>query len=302
MNPHSAPRLPVLIIGAGLSGLAAARELGSRNSSVVIFEKARGVGGRLASRRLTDRSGSERSLDSGCTDFAARAPELGEFWSSEREARVLESGEDGRLRAVPAMTALPKKLARGFDVRLGDRVLKLTGSAGAWTLSTETGHTVTGRAVILSCPLPQSLGLLESLLLGAADRTHLESVRYLPEAVLLATASAQATPEQAALEGAHRLGAETAERLLALDEESALHAALRARGAQDPQAAMSGLLGVRLQRWRYSQVVAPLPESHLVVAPGVVVCGDAFLGDRGLEGVERAVLSGQAAARALSGP
>ena len=42
------------IIGAGLSGLVAARTLVAAGHGVVVIEKSRGLGGRLAARRVGD--------------------------------------------------------------------------------------------------------------------------------------------------------------------------------------------------------------------------------------------------------
>ncbi|CAN0525952.1 unnamed protein product, partial [Scytosiphon promiscuus] len=42
----------IAIIGAGLAGLAAGRALAETGMTPVIFEKSRGLGGRLATRRM----------------------------------------------------------------------------------------------------------------------------------------------------------------------------------------------------------------------------------------------------------
>ena len=44
----------VAIIGAGISGLACARQLAKAGVSVVVFDKGRGIGGRVATRRAGD--------------------------------------------------------------------------------------------------------------------------------------------------------------------------------------------------------------------------------------------------------
>ncbi|NBV51116.1 FAD-dependent oxidoreductase [bacterium] len=41
----------ILVIGAGISGLASARALQDQGFSVAILEKSRGLGGRMATRR-----------------------------------------------------------------------------------------------------------------------------------------------------------------------------------------------------------------------------------------------------------
>ena len=46
--------MKITVVGAGLSGLIAARDLASRGHTVVVVDKGRGVGGRLATRRIGD--------------------------------------------------------------------------------------------------------------------------------------------------------------------------------------------------------------------------------------------------------
>jgi predicted NAD/FAD-dependent oxidoreductase len=41
----------IAVIGAGIAGLACAREIARADVAVTVFEKARGLGGRLATRR-----------------------------------------------------------------------------------------------------------------------------------------------------------------------------------------------------------------------------------------------------------
>ena len=53
-----------LIIGAGLSGLSAAQTLVRSGRSVLVVDKGRGVGGRLATRRIGD-----ATLDHGAQFF-----------------------------------------------------------------------------------------------------------------------------------------------------------------------------------------------------------------------------------------
>ncbi|RYF72060.1 MAG: FAD-dependent oxidoreductase, partial [Cytophagaceae bacterium] len=59
-----------LILGAGLAGLTAARELTRQGHTILIFDKGRGVGGRLATRRIAD-----GRADHGAQYSSARSPE-----------------------------------------------------------------------------------------------------------------------------------------------------------------------------------------------------------------------------------
>ena len=45
---------PVIIIGAGMAGLACARKLADAGITPVVLDKGRGIGGRVATRRVGD--------------------------------------------------------------------------------------------------------------------------------------------------------------------------------------------------------------------------------------------------------
>jgi renalase len=67
--PTSNPPFDVLVVGAGLSGLLAARTLQDAGRRVRVLDKARGVGGRLATRRL-----DIHAADHGAQFFTAHDP------------------------------------------------------------------------------------------------------------------------------------------------------------------------------------------------------------------------------------
>lgn len=66
-RPAGRPRLTIAVIGAGLAGLAAARTLQDHGHAVAVFEKARGRGGRAATRRLP--FGPSTNAPSGAADL-----------------------------------------------------------------------------------------------------------------------------------------------------------------------------------------------------------------------------------------
>ena len=61
--------MDVVVIGAGMSGLVAARELVAAGARVRVIDKGRSVGGRLATRRIGD-----ARLDHGAQFFTVRTP------------------------------------------------------------------------------------------------------------------------------------------------------------------------------------------------------------------------------------
>ena len=52
MSIAGGDRVDAIVIGAGISGLAAATELAKAGCRTIVLEKSRGIGGRMATRRV----------------------------------------------------------------------------------------------------------------------------------------------------------------------------------------------------------------------------------------------------------
>ncbi|HEX2729333.1 MAG TPA: FAD-dependent oxidoreductase, partial [Rubrobacteraceae bacterium] len=74
-----------IIVGAGMSGLSAGRELRAAGWDVTMVDKGRGVGGRMATRRLR-----EGTFDHGAQFFTARSDRFEKLVRGWLEAGVVE--------------------------------------------------------------------------------------------------------------------------------------------------------------------------------------------------------------------
>ncbi|WP_355662005.1 NAD(P)/FAD-dependent oxidoreductase [Halomonas salifodinae] len=164
----------IAIIGAGLAGLACARALRERKFDVTLFEKARGPGGRLSSRRL-----SEAVVDIGAQYFTARhadfrqavhdwqasglvAPWPEALWTQEGQDAA--PGADGMPRycAAPRMSALSRHLAEGLRIHAQTRIQALHRDGQSWWLESDGGERFGPFvAVAISAPPPQAQVLVE---------------------------------------------------------------------------------------------------------------------------------------------
>jgi predicted NAD/FAD-dependent oxidoreductase len=142
-------RARVAIVGAGVAGLACARELAARGARVTVFEAGRAAGGRVAT--LPTAFGP---FDHGAQYFtvqhhrfeAALAPLRGEGVVQRWNGRVIaftagrsteKSMSAERWVGVPAMAALPRRLAAGLDVQFGVRIAALERRGGRWFVHDE---------------------------------------------------------------------------------------------------------------------------------------------------------------------
>jgi predicted NAD/FAD-dependent oxidoreductase len=186
----------IAIIGAGFAGLTAAQQLKQAGYSVIVLEKSRGVGGRCATRRV-----SEICVDHGVRYLAATgehtqnlikqltANNVLQLWTDKIygfKENQFQSLQTQPLYIAPnGMNSVGKELAVGLEVWFNRRVQTLTPTENkTWYLSLEVTHPtatenpqeVEAKAVILAIPAPQALLLLEPLT-SKLPANFVESVR-----------------------------------------------------------------------------------------------------------------------------
>ena len=194
MNSEDA-HTDVIVIGAGLAGLAAARDLSRAGFSVRVLEKSRGVSGRAATRRLelTHEEAGKTHLDDvirvdhGAQFFTVRGQRLGSMlpdliengtvhewtrgFSRLRSSGQIELRPPGHPRYVcrDGMSALGKAFAQGLsaddeplEVLTHALVSALWPSNFGWSVVLETGETHHAMALVVTAPAPQALALTKS--------------------------------------------------------------------------------------------------------------------------------------------
>lgn len=183
--------MTTLIIGAGLSGLTAAHQLTQNGHRVTLLDKGRGVGGRLATRRL-GRDAEAGRADHGAQYFSARSPELQALvhdWQAQdlvREWHIEQSDpasfQHARYAVTGGMSQLAKHLAQGLDVRTGERATYLTQTETGWQVRCDSGLTLGAAALLITLPAPQAIALLDEsgIILTEADRQALAAIQYEP--------------------------------------------------------------------------------------------------------------------------
>ncbi len=307
VSSGSVGSLDAVIVGAGMSGLAAAVHLVEAGRSVVVVDKSRGVGGRMASRR-TDTA----RFDHGAPRWSVTDADLATLIGRAEAAGVVGRWMiDGReyWRGQGAMTDLAKWMVREWELPIesGEEVVDVTVRAA--------------RSYVVTAPLPQSLAVLSfsRLLPEPLTQQRLSAVRYEPSLCVMfeldrplegvpggwfeqSTGLVEVLVDHSGGEGASR-AAVTAR--FGADASVAWWQRGTADIVEAARASIAGVLGSaevvdhQLMRWRYAQVADPLPERCLVWGddPVVALAGDAFGGS----GVEGAYLSGVAAAAAVEG-
>lgn len=319
-----------LIVGAGLAGLLAANTLQAAGKSVIVVEKARGVGGRLATWRLGPGRG-----DYGAQFFTVREPEFKKFVDEWREAGLAfewargwaaegESGADDgfpRYAINGGMTAVAKHLAQNLTLHNQTKLEKINLVGDGWEAVAENGRSYQCRALLLTPPVPQSLALLNAgmVQLAVEDRAALGKVAYAPclsglfwveGGVLLPEPGALQRPEAPVsfLADNQRKGISPEATIITAHANPMMSkiwyeapkgelVGLFMRALRPFLGKNSTVKGHHIHRWRYALPTVIHPQRTLLAAglPPLAFAGDAFNGPR----VEGAALSGLAAAKAL---
>jgi len=312
-----------VVVGAGLAGLLCARTLADAGRQVVVLDKGRSPGGRLATRRI-----GGATLDHGAQFFTVRTSQLADLvarWADDgivyEWTRGFGSEPDGHPRYAVrgGMNALAKHLAAGLDVRCPAMAFAVHASDHGWRVALDDGTSVPASSLVLTCPTPQALALLVSsgVVLPEPIRT-LDYDRTLALLAVLDGPSALVPPGAVQEPGgtvafvadnqakgvstvpALTLHATAAWSLEHWDHDrEAVHRDLLAMA--EPYLGRAHVVESQVKRWRFATPRTPWPDACWVApdtqAP-LVLAGDAFGGPR----VEGAARSGLAAAGVLLRP
>jgi renalase len=307
--------MTVVVVGAGLAGVACAVAVARAGVPVRVLERGRTVGGRMASKRIDG-----RPVDLGAAYFTVRDPEFAQVvarwrtaglarpWTSE--LAVLGGGERSRApgpvrwAAPGGLRSLVAALAEGLPVEVGHTV----GHVGP-------GPVVDGEpadAVVLAMPDPQARRLLDD---GSPAAALLDGRGWEPVITVAAGwAHREWPPLTAAFVNDHpvlSLVADDGDRrgdgapvlVTHTTGDVARRHDAEPDGAVAPALdALAALLGVRsapvwthAHRWRFAQPAEPREATFHLGDDGVALAGDGW----GRSKVETAWRSGTDLGRAL---
>ncbi len=326
--------LDVLVIGAGLAGLTAARELTQAGYAVRILEKSAGVSGRAATKRLE----SGTIADFGAPFFTIRNDAFKAFVKTlELKGTVhiwqhgmktwrsgsLEGTADGYPRYVAAqgISTIGKALRDGeshespLDIVQNAMVSAIWSNHLGYRAVLENGEIHTARAVLINTPTPQAIALTKSVI-EPKTNLALEQVEFVPCWALIVSLKTAPNVDWNALKLEHPVlslislehskrggaptlllhaNAEWSTQNLERSPQSVTDAMLQA--AQEVLGEVLEPTQTKPHRWRYAQATKPHLGAY-VAQDTLVFCGD-WCAPAGSARIETAFESGLASAAYL---
>ncbi|KNH02865.1 deoxyribodipyrimidine photolyase [Qipengyuania citrea LAMA 915] len=316
--PDAGGAMRVAIVGAGMAGMSCGQRLSRLGHEVRLFDKGRGPGGRMATRRM-ECGGTTLHFDHGAQYFTAREPrfvdQVAHWEATGVAARWAAAGDDAWV-GTPAMNAPLKAMAGELGVQFGTRIEQLVRDGEGWQIDGEGAPDARFDAVLVAVPAEQAGPLLQPhapAMATLADQTASDPCWTLMAGFEAPLALVQDTLRQRGPIGwAARNNAKPGRAseecwvIQASPEWSRAHleedaetvaAALLAELAEANGGPLPRQLGATAHRWRFARSGTAGEEALWDAEQRIGVCGDWLIGPR----VEAAYMSGLLLAEAVGG-
>jgi|GEM_PF-269112 len=311
----ASPHYDLLIVGAGIAGLAAGRMAQHAGLKVMLIDKGLRVGGRVSTRR------SDGFVFNHGAQFAtSRSSDFGDILRAADTAGMATNWQIGDKKMVvvgtPIMRALPMFLAKCLPIQQNRRIAKIIHKTDHIQCVDTNNVSLTARKVICTAPAPQTATLV-------ADDFHdlaatASYAAYAPcLTVMLGLVNDEVLPKIPVKSPQHNIGwavSETARpgakqhrpalTIQADAEWSATHkhdsADCIIKGLIEKYQMSTGLqigevLYAHVHCWLHAKVTTPCPADSIICQKNLAIAGDWLGGAR----IENAFISGQRAFMAL---
>lgn len=169
-------KIDIVIVGTGLTGIMAARTLTDKGYEVLVIDKGKSVGGRMATRRIDG-----GKVDHGTQFFTVRTERFQsevDQWLSQGFIKPWFGENHSRFMSPGGMNALAKTLAKDLSVELNMEINQIEQRRDDYSVCSTTGEAMKTKAIMLTIPAPQA----EALLMGSKleiDETAMEKLKQI---------------------------------------------------------------------------------------------------------------------------
>ena len=275
-------KVNTVIIGAGLTGLFLGKLLKDKGQEVLILEKSRGLGGRVATRRI-----DQLGLDHGAAFLTATDQLVEILIKSKLHYEILTEG----ILVKGGMNQLAKFIAQGQNILKEQRLEKIEKIKTGWLLESDNALTIECKNLIITAPVPQALELLNQNCLLNQIEPKIETLKYSKALIFLGVMKNASNIANFKFMGHQflpmnirdlhpngliiQLANEFSEKWFNESDEIILEAILKIFKLS-PMGALE-LDKYELKKWRYSKIETPLEIPFYKVQSNLILCGDSFI-------------------------
>lgn len=185
----------IAIVGAGIAGVACANALAAEDIAATVYERAGGVGGRLATTVLPE-AAPAYAFDHGAQSFNVRSEAFRRAVDAARrqgsvmpwparwghrtaDALQPDTRDETRYVGLPGMGGPVRNLATPLDVRFGHAVTRVARDGQRWRIERHGADVAYADILALALPAPELPALFDGATPAALHET-MAPVRYAP--------------------------------------------------------------------------------------------------------------------------
>ena len=186
MNLYSRHIVDTIIIGAGMTGITAGNYLQRLGLNVLLLDKGKGIGGRIATRRINFES-KKAVFDYGAQYIEKSNGNFANLISSLKEKNIitewknLEAGKGSdKFIGIKSMREIAIFLARNLKVFNSTKIIEIGFKEGYWEIVSESGNVFRSKTLLLTLPVPQAIELLDDskFQIESSMRNNLSAIEY----------------------------------------------------------------------------------------------------------------------------
>lgn len=184
--------LDFAVIGAGIAGLTFANTMNSLGFQIAVFEKSRGTGGRMSSKRVNN-TDHPMAFDLGCTSFFGKSKSFKAQLDHWHQLGILapwlkDEQDRAHYVATSRNSSLTRFLSKDLTCHFSTKVDSIRQYNGCWEINYNcdegsSDNCIYAKNIILAAPAPQALDLLPKGI-GIELKNQLASVILAPQWVL----------------------------------------------------------------------------------------------------------------------
>ncbi|MBL1214606.1 MAG: NAD(P)-binding protein [Ignavibacteriae bacterium] len=186
MNDFNNKIFDTIIVGAGITGITAGNYLQQKGLSVLLLDKGKGIGGRMATRRINFEN-QKIVFDYGAKYLEGTSEKFDELLSLLYKNQIISKwnevenvDETPKFIGRKSMREVAIFLSKELNILNSTKVIELRRINNFWQSIDELGNVYKSKTMLLTLPVPQAIDLLDNskIDLDKTLQNNLQEIKY----------------------------------------------------------------------------------------------------------------------------